>query len=171
MTRSSSNPVPAPTPAAYCVAEANGQNGLPNKPGHLFFFVAPTHQGGIPPEQESARDKLEHVASVMRIVFPDRSVPFFKEHFETLLLVAQGAFTPQGFHAEALNTLEGLKNEIVQQVGAKIKSSYPKRLGCWAFSSFVVLLGISLIPDWITFRSQNTHRAADVAAAPFRLRR
>jgi hypothetical protein len=137
-----------PKPAAYCVVPADGSGNVPNMPGHLYFFPRSSPSGAIPPEEEKARQQLEYISSVLRIVFPDQKPGHFREHFATLLVMAQGAFTPAGFLPESLNTLDVLKREIVQQAGPQIKADYLKRLAKWVLCAFALILVISYSIEW-----------------------
>jgi len=140
---------PSPKPAAYCAVQADGSNNVPNMPGHIYFFPRSGQHGPIPREEEDARKQIEHIISVLRIVFPDQESTHFQEHFQTLLVLAQGAFTSDGFRPESLNTLNLIKREIVQQAGPQIKADFLKRLGKWVLGMFILILVITFSIDWL----------------------
>lgn len=136
-------------PSAYCALAADGQHKTPIMPGHIYFFVRSEHQGPIPKEQEDARQELEGFSRVLRIVFLSGYKNLFDEHFNRLLVIAQGAFTPHGFRPEPLNDFDSFKEEIVRTAGGKVKSNYLLRMAIGCAIAAVAVLVLSTCGHFI----------------------
>jgi hypothetical protein len=116
-------------PSAYGAMRADGTGGIPSMPGHIYFFVRTEHEKSpVPKEQEEARQQLENMCKVLRIVFFDAHKKLFDEQFGRLLTIAQGVFTPNGFRLEPLNDLSHIKEEIFRTAGAAVKAKYLWRM-------------------------------------------
>jgi hypothetical protein len=94
----------------------------------LYFFVPGKEwQGPVPPDQDDARQKLEHFNSVLRQALAQEE-PALETYFAQLLTLARGVFTPTGFRPESLSTLEIMKDEVVRLVGPRLQNNYLVRL-------------------------------------------
>jgi hypothetical protein len=139
-------------PSAYRVCEFVGIQGRADLPGNLYFFIPSEFAGPVPKAQEDARQELEVVSRLLRILFQQANPAFFREYFSKLVTIAQATFDPDSFRPQALNDIDNLKQEVVQNTAGRIKSAYLKRMALWAVGAAALIVAVSFGAVWIGHR-------------------
>lgn len=134
-------------PAAFRVAHADGREGILNAPHELYFFVPDEWRAPIPPDQEDARQELEHFSSILRLALVHDQMAL-DSYFTKLVTLAQGAFNSGGFRPESLSTLETMKDEVVRLVGPRLQHEYLRRLRNAVLVASCLILGIAIGLNW-----------------------
>jgi hypothetical protein len=129
------------------VVPADGRDGILNTPHELYFFVPDEWRGPIPPDQEDARQELEHFSSVLRLALAHDQAAL-DSYFTKLVTIAQGAFNYRGFRPESLSTLKTLKDEVVRRVGPRLQNEYLQRLRRAVLVAACLILGIVTGLNW-----------------------
>lgn len=149
-------------PSALRVVAADGKGGIINVPSTLYFFMADGWTAPIPPDQEAARQELEHFSSILRLIFKSNEVALDK-YFAQLVSISQGAFSADGFRAESLNSLTTLKDEVVRLVGPQLKHDYLKRLAKGVGFAFFGILLIAVVIDQVVKLGVATGRVVETS--------
>lgn len=130
---------PAGHPSAYRVWLADGLEERPNIPYELYFYKDESWSTGIPPDQESARLKLDQFCSIMKQALANDKATL-DLNFSKLFTVAQATFNSGGFMPEALNSLDVMKSEILRLAGARLRSAYLLRFTKAVLLAFFLIL-------------------------------
>ncbi len=139
--------------STYGLMEAVGIQDRPDQPGHIFFVIL---KPSVSPEQEAAREEIEKVGTVLRVVFQKEHAEIFRDYFNRLIAIGRGVFTSTGFRPESLSDLVHLRTEIVQHAGGLIKSGYNKHLSKAVAKAMVLILVVAFVLQWlVTVSSMN----------------
>jgi len=122
----------------WVVSERDGQDGRKD----IYFGVITP---GCPPEQLALKNEIDRTLDALKLIYrtDDRN---FTEYFEKLLGLAQvGLVGANPAINVATSALEGLKAEIVNREGGRVKNGYMYKLGRWALGFLIVFVVLYLV--------------------------
>lgn len=133
-------------PSAYRAMDGEAISEGLRRPDEIYFYTPAEYTGNVPPDQEKAREELEDICSVLRVVLRRKYPDVFREYFNKILSIAQATFTPGGFRPQPRADLDRIRGEVAQLMGGKIKADYVRRmLIATVIATFVVISGTIMV--------------------------
>jgi hypothetical protein len=100
----------------------------PQNARDIDFSLLPA-VGPVPDEQLRLRDEVDHVLTVLRMLFDEKDTRY-EEYFRPLLSLAQAGLVGDSAQPElGLRALTSLKGDVTSREGGRVKNKYLKVLG------------------------------------------
>ena len=109
------------------IDECRGQAGIPNRPGDIYFGIAPG--AAIPQEVLDLQDRLEFTARTLRELYQQNDVNRFNQHFSQLLSAAQLLAGPTPNPLVVARALSRIHEDVLAREGRRMKTTHLNKLG------------------------------------------